>query len=206
MDGPLTRGILDFQLLRKLWLGEDTNIDFLVNLMVHIGVVAILPIADSNGFQRFLVPAMITEQMNVGDFSESKVLLKYLNITSVDGEYRISFRFDQDFTPAAYYNRVVTRLVTVWRESYTKKDPTILPNGCLLSIGHVRYVLILNTKGDTFIIDVLTSTKDHNDVIIPHVSKAMTDINNEMYRGNLHFGHSGQTKSFDLEQVGGTNH
>lgn len=110
MDGPLTRGILDLQLLRKLWLGENTNIDFLVNLMVHIGVVAILPIADSNGFQRFLVPAMITEQMNVGDFSESKVLLKYLNITSVDGEYRISFRFDQDFTPAAYYNRVVTRL------------------------------------------------------------------------------------------------
>ncbi len=193
----LTKGVANLPLLRKLWLGEsDSHIEFLINLMVHLGVFGILPSTDHmDEYRRFLVPAMITDHMNSGKFSESKIL-EHLGLSSVDEAFRTSFKFDEDFIPAAYYNRVVARLVTVWRDSYVDEDPTVLPNGCLLCIGSVHLVLVLNLSNDKFEVDVLASTRDESDIVVPLVATAMSHINYEMYCGHLHFGQSKQARKF----------
>ena len=179
------KGILDLALLRRLWLGEEHCLDFLANLMVNLGLFGVLPLEKGKSDQRFVVPSMITVPFDVKQFSDT-MILEHLGLDSMEGGCKKTIRFEDDFMPIGYSNRVIARLVTDWKRSYaTRGDPTLLPNGCLLRMGTCPFALLLDVRGSAIVI--MTYSRDASSIIIPHIMKVMTNINNDIYDGSLRF-------------------
>ena len=187
-ESLLRNGILEAQLLRKLWLGEDDqSFGFLCKLMIKIGLFGYFTNTNENEQDqnsiRFLVPSIISSPFPLEGFSisfQSKVK-EHLGEGSILIDSIIEF---PDFLPTGFYDQVVARLVTDWSEGYGQKNPQLFPLGSLLYMCSDPFALVLKVK--TCSIDVIT-TADTRSQILPHIKNTMNSINREIYRGRLQF-------------------
>jgi len=176
--------VLEETLLHKLWLGEQEHWNFLINFMIKLHVMAPLFTSDQIRNRQFLVPSLMGLPLSdLGYKSYKRELDKYLEYDYFESK----IEFQGGFLPSGLYERLVARLIkNVWvsKGSSDLHIPEILNNGSLIHMGADYKLGLMPTDMKTGVIKVFTRKESYK-FILPHVVKAVRDINSEFYHDRL---------------------
>ena len=188
-------GILEEPLLRRLWLGEDDDsFEYLVDLMIQIGLFARLPSVGSGGdgsMNRYLVPGALTStSRNMSSIvpfvgSEEDRLMEVqariegrLIEDHIGRKYeKMDITFKEQFVPPQYFERLTTRLVSTWYSETSDLLPRLRPNISLLHMGNEKLPFALIIDEQSRRIKVIYDQPQ----IVHHVKRAANEINIDFY-------------------------
>ncbi|KAJ8604650.1 hypothetical protein CTAYLR_006524 [Chrysophaeum taylorii] len=136
----ISNGIATEKLLRRLWIGERLAYDFLVSLMIQLGLFARL----SDG--RFLVPSSVCATTIQGASNgEPAGIQAHLDGSEMRLDGRIPcFEFQDGFLPNGFFERVVNKLVNDWPTGAAGEAlvPELRPNAAFLHLQSHPLVIL----------------------------------------------------------------
>jgi len=180
----LRRGILDHSLLKALWPGQNDHFDFLLKVMMRLGIFGTLQV-NANTEPKYTVPTVVTKpSVESREKMSMPKVLHFLNVESNEEVFAESIGVET-FALVPFYNRLVNFLITEWQNGYSKKmKPVLLPSACNLYLGSDHpFSLVVNEDAGT--IKILTSSDKLLREIYSHVIDACDSLNKDIYSDRL---------------------